>query len=140
MSAAIKVRPCHKDQHTAVITFMMGESMHSEKNQPFEEIVVNLDGTHVMEVTFEVKDEATLQFTVRDDRTTEVLFQDIMKKEHQPNFEFISKTMELELDDIEGEYKKWEAAGRKTELKEDSVCSLVGEEFSFAKFIESPAF
>lgn len=118
----------------------MGEHIHSKDNKSFEEIVVNLMGTYVMEITFDVIDEDTLEFTVRDDRTTEVLFQDKMKAEHQPDFDYISKTMELEFEDIEAQFKKWDEAGRPTELKEDSVCSLSGEELDFLKFIESPAF
>lgn len=40
VSNAIKVRPCNQDQEQIVITFLMGEHVLSEKNQPFEEVVV----------------------------------------------------------------------------------------------------
>lgn len=63
-----------------------------------------------------------------------------MKYEHAPKFEYIQETMDLELEDIEKEYKEWVDAGKPTEIKDDSACSLVGDEINFLKFIESPAF
>jgi hypothetical protein len=140
VSNSIRVRPCTVGQKEAKLKFQMGEHIHARKNKRFESIIIKMEDTKVLQVTFDVKDTATLLVTVKDEATDEIIFKDTMKEDMQPDFDYIGKAMEVEFDDIEKEYTKWVEEGRPTKIKENSICSMPGEELDFIKFIESPAF